>query len=64
MKCKIKKAWIATELDEHGSLFPPKKRKAMAKKIATAHVIENGCGYYPALFKLEARLKAMKRMAK
>jgi hypothetical protein len=61
MKCKIKKEWIATELDEHGSLFPKNKRLLMAKKIATAHVIENGCAYYPALFKLEAKLKAMKR---
>ena len=61
MKCKIKKSWIATELDEHGSLFTKKKRMLMAKKIATAHVIENGCGYYPALFKMEARLKKMNK---
>ena len=57
MTCKIKKSWINAELIEHGILFPKRKRKSMAKKIAEGHVKELGCDYYPALFKMERGLK-------
>jgi hypothetical protein len=50
MKCKIKPSWIKVELEHTSS-------KRIAKKIATDHVREHGCGYYPALKKMEARLK-------
>lgn len=55
--CKIKKSWINAELSEHGNLFPKNQRVMMARKIAEGHVKEMGCGYYPALFKMEKRLK-------
>ena len=57
MKCKLKKAWINVELKEHGNLFPKGKRRMMAAKIACGHVKEMGIGYYPALFKMEKKLK-------
>lgn len=56
MDCKIKKSWVDAEFEEHGHLFKKNKRK-MSKKIATDHVKESGCSYYPELFKLEKRLK-------
>jgi hypothetical protein len=57
MSCKLKSSWINTELEEHGSLFPKNKRRIMARRIAAGHVREMGCGYYPALFKMEAKMK-------
>lgn len=57
MRCKIKKAWIDAEL-EHQKHFPKNLRLPMAKKIAMDHVKELGCGYYPALFKMEKKLKS------
>jgi hypothetical protein len=33
MECKIKKSWIATELDEHGNLFPIVFKKVKGGKI-------------------------------
>lgn len=56
MDCKIKKSWIDAELEEHGYLFPKNKQREMSKKIAEGHVKEMGCGYYPALFKMEKKL--------
>ena len=56
MKCKLKKSWIKAEL-EHQQHFPKNLQLPMAKKIATDHVKELGCGYYPALFKMEKKLK-------
>jgi hypothetical protein len=50
MDCKLKKSWIKAEM-EHTS--NPK----IARKIACDHVKELGAGYYPALFKMEAKLK-------
>lgn len=58
--CKLKKAWIDIEM-EHSSLFPKAKRRLMAKKIAQQHLDELGCGYYPALIKMEAKLKKQRR---
>ena len=55
MTCKIKKEWINAEM-EHAHLFPKNLQKSIAKKIAQDHVNEIGCGYYPALFKMEKRL--------
>lgn len=54
-KCKLKKSWIDVEM-EHASLFPKSKQRKMAKKIAAQHVAEMGCGYYPALKKMEYKL--------
>lgn len=59
-KCKVKKSWINVEM-EHASLFPKSKQKIMAKKIAQQHVAEMGCGYYPALKKMELKLSKRKR---
>ena len=56
MECKLKKSWIKAEL-EHAHLFPKNKQLTMAKKIACDHVKESGKGYYPALFKMEKKLK-------
>lgn len=63
MKCKIKKSWIKVEM-EHKNLFPKSKQKIMARKIAEGHVKELGVGYYPALFKMESKLKKSKRRCK
>jgi hypothetical protein len=60
MVCKVKKSWINVEM-EHASLFPKSKQKSMAKKIASQHVAEMGCGYYPALKKMENKLKINRR---
>lgn len=59
-KCKIKKSWIGIEM-EHASLFPKAKQRKMAKKIAEQHVAEMGCGYYPALKKMELKLSRRKK---
>ena len=56
MKCKIKKSWIKAEL-EHAHNFPKNLQMPIAKRIATDHVKEIGCGYYPELFKMERKLK-------
>jgi hypothetical protein len=50
MKCKLKKSWIDIEL-EHT------KSRKIARKIANDHLKEMGCGYYPALIKMEKNLK-------
>lgn len=49
MNCKIKKKWVDIEL-EHT------KSRKVAKKIVKDHLKEMGCGYYPALIKMEAQL--------
>ena len=49
MVCKLKKSWIDIEL-EHTS------NRKLAKKIAQDHINEMGCGYYPALKKMERKL--------
>jgi len=56
MKCKLKKSWVKIEL-EHAHNFPKKQQWKMARKIACDHVGELGKGYYPALIKMENRLK-------
>jgi len=53
MKCKLKKAWIDIEL-EHT------KSRAVAKKIACDHFKEFGNAYYPALIRMENRLRRRK----
>ncbi len=50
MECKIKKSWLKME-SEHS------KNKNVQKKIACQHIKEFGKGYYPALKKMEAKLK-------
>jgi hypothetical protein len=50
MRCKIKKQWIDIEM-EHT------KSRKMAHKIVGDHIAELGCGYYPALIKMERGLK-------
>lgn len=50
LKCKIKKDWIEEEMIHT-------KNKFFAEKIVKDHVKEFGCKYYPALKKLERRLK-------
>jgi hypothetical protein len=48
--CKVKRAWIEVE-KEHTN------KEWLAKKIAQDHVNEFGCKYYPALKRMEKRLK-------
>ena len=60
MRCKIKKSWVKAEM-EHAHLFRKPIRLKMAKRIACDHVKELGSGYYPALFKMEAKLKRRRR---
>jgi hypothetical protein len=50
MKCQIKKAWINIEREHTSS-------EATAKRIVKEHINEWGCGYYPALKKMELKLK-------
>ncbi len=50
MVCKIKSSWIKME-SEHV------KTKSGQMKIVKDHVKEFGCGYYPALKKMESKLK-------
>jgi len=50
MVCKIKKSWVDIEL-EHT------KSRKVARKIASDHVKEYGCKYYPALKKMEKKLE-------
>jgi hypothetical protein len=61
-KCKVKQSWINIEM-EHASLFPKSKQRIMAKKIACQHVKEFP-NYYPALIKMERRLKQQGRYKK
>ena len=49
MVCKLKKSWIKIEM-EHTS------NPAIARRIAQDHIDELGCGYYPALKKMEKKL--------
>ena len=44
MRCRIKKEWIEMER-EHTS------NEIAARKIVKDHILEWGCGYYPALKK-------------
>ena len=53
--CKIKEAWIRMESEEHH------KTKKEGKRIVKQHIKELGCGYYPALIKMENKLKRSKR---
>ena len=50
MSCKIEPNWIDLELEHTTS-----RRKARA--IVKDHLREFGCGYYPALKKMESKLK-------
>jgi hypothetical protein len=50
MTCKIKKAWIDIEMEHTNS-------RKTAEKIVNDHLKEMGCGYYPALIKMEKKLK-------
>ena len=50
MPCKIKKSWVNIE-KEHT------KSDKKATKIVKDHLREMGCGYYPALIKMEKSLK-------
>jgi hypothetical protein len=59
-KCKLKKRWVKMEM-EHAHLFPKNRQKMMAKKIAKDHIAELGCGYYPALEKMEKHLRSKNR---
>lgn len=62
-KCKVKESWVGIEM-EHKSLFPKSKQRLMARKIAEQHVEEMGCGYYPALKKMEKRLQLKSKRGK
>lgn len=53
MKCQIKKSWLKME-SEHT------KTKAGQMKIVREHINTYGCSYYPALKKLETKLKGGK----
>ena len=59
-KCKVKNSWVKVEM-EHAHLFPKSQQRKMAKKIAQDHLLEMGCGYYPALLKMERKLKYGKK---
>ena len=50
INCKIKKEWLNAESEHTTNYFK-------AKKIVMEHIKEHGCGYYPALLKMERRLK-------
>ena len=50
MKCKIKQSWLKME-SEHT------KSKVKQGRIVDQHIAEYGCGYYPALIKMERGLK-------
>ena len=50
MKCKIKQSWIDLEMEHTSS-------KKKARGIVGDHLREFGCGYYPALIKMEKGLK-------
>ena len=53
---KVKKSWILVEM-EHAHNFPKNLQMPIAKRIAMDHVRELGRGYYPALIKMEKKLK-------
>ncbi len=50
MNCKIRKKWIDIEM-EHT------KSRSKAREIVKEHLQEWGCPYYPALIKMEKRLR-------
>ena len=50
MKCRVKKKWIDLEMEHTSS-------RKEARKIACDHYREFGSKYYPALIKMERRLK-------
>jgi hypothetical protein len=50
MNYKIKRSWVNLEM-EHT------KSRIKAKKIVKDHLREFGKGYYPALIRMERRLK-------
>lgn len=50
MECRLKKAWINIEKEHTSS-------EKVARKIACDHYKEFGAKYYPALIKMERRLK-------
>lgn len=50
MNCKLKKKWIDLEMEHTTNRF-------FAKKIACDHIKEFGSKYYPALIKMERKLK-------
>lgn len=50
LKCKINKSWIEDEMIHT-------KNRWYAEKIVKDHIKEYGCGYYPALKKIERKLK-------
>lgn len=50
MDCRIKKSWIQIEKEHTSS-------DNAAKRIVMQHIKEHGCGYYPALIKMERKLK-------
>ena len=50
MACKIKKEWIELEKEHTSS-------NKEATKIVNDHLKEFGCGYYPALIRMEKKLK-------
>jgi hypothetical protein len=50
MTCKIKKEWVELEKEHTNS-------NKKAEKIVNDHLKEFGCDYYPALIKMEKKLK-------
>lgn len=50
IKCKIKREWVRLE-SEHTD------NPLFAKKIVNDHLREYGCRYYPALIRMEKKLK-------
>ncbi len=54
MVCKIKKSWIKLEKEHTSS-------SVQARKIVKDHLREFGCGYYPALKKMEKQILRRKK---
>ena len=52
MNCKLRKEWIDVEMEHTTNRF-------IARKIAMDHLKEYGCKYYPALKKMESKLKKL-----
>lgn len=50
MKCKIRKSWLDAEMEHTNS-------RKVARRIVSDHIREHGCSYYPALLKMETKLK-------
>jgi len=53
MVCKLKKQWVDIELEHTSS-------RKKARKIACDHYKEFGNAYYPALIKMESKLRRKK----